>query len=1054
VAVSLAKTVLEVQPIGGLDQSRGEWATVPGPGGLASQFHTLNNLRYTKTGQIEKRAGLVAMSSAVLDGYAFGTSTDLVAVGGQELVAVGTRAQETSTQPGEPGAYLWSYSPSAVKWAPKTGVPQLSVERYPGVRGETDLDSDVTQVARVGAVEMILYTVAGNAYARIVDRATGAVLLDNTLLVSSALAGKYVLFTCGDGLFTVVWITSVNQLRRATLNPTTLATSTASVGGAYSFTPASWDAIPTIAGKWAIAAQGATPGGDVALRRIDNATAAVDATAAELGRSGTRLSLGFRIGYNFLLLAWDDRLDVRAKHYIESTLVTALADWQVEPLATFNIVRNLAAQFDDQNRSFVLIGAEDSSGYASLALRAFDTLGAGLMSLRRIYWVGLQTKPFRLGGSLYALVCRYRTGAVDVGENYGYALLNLSRRFDAIGGDYPVALEGSLAPLDGIGLDVATTDEHLAWVQTTSDGDAYLPLVINAANPEEPAGTPGAAAWVDVVRLRSGRTVDGLWSWAHGARLLHLTSALPVQYDGQSAVEIAFLEPPQLVGSVALTYGASGPAAGTPDNVYSYLMIWEWIDAQGQIHRSRLSAPFTATISSGSGTNALVDFDVKTTGITRRGSKADGTLTRPRLAVFRTLANGTVYYRLDGNGEVNDPGAATLAFQDDETDAVLLAAGRPGLYTAGGILENETPPPARHVQVAARRVWLTSAESAEVWPSREIVAAEAPAFSAVLRISLDEVDERLVGTAWLDGALVIFSERRIFLLDAGAGPGDTGQPPWPSPQALQSSAGCTSGRSIAVFRDGVIYRDPDGFKILTRGRSIIDIGGAVRDITDANPVTLDVQVDAAQERVVFVVATSETGTPQILVYDYRHTGPDGAGSWSTWSTEEDPATVRAAIWQGSLVTATNGPCLEGDGATPGYDGIGGGAQWITGTLATPWLRVGALGGFQRVWRAVLELRQMSAHGLSLQVYVDGDDTTPVQTETWSAGDVAALQGLPRERLVVGMATQKCQSIRLKLSDTAPAVSVPENPTGFRYSGLSLEVGQKQGVDKAQKANTR
>jgi hypothetical protein len=881
------------------------------------------------------------------------------------------------------------------------------------------------------------------------------VLLDNTQLVTAALAGKYVLFTCGDGLFTVVWITGANQLRRATLNPTTLATSTASVGGAYSFTPASWDAIPTISGKWAIAAQGAVPGGDVALRRIDNATAAVDATAAELGRSGTRLSLGFRIGYNFLLLAWDDRLDIRAKHYVESTLVTALVDWVVEPLTSFFAVRNLAAQFDDQNRSFVLIGAEDSSGYASLALRAFDTLGAGLMSLRRIYWTGLQTKPFRLGGSLYALVCRYRTGAVDVGENYGYALLNLSRRFDAIGSSYPAALEGNLAPLDGIGLDVATTDEHLAWVQTTSDGDAYLPLVINAANPDEPAGTPGAAAWVDVVRLRSGRTVDGLWSWAHGARLLHLTSALPVQYDGQAAVEVAFLEPPQIVGVPVLTYGASGLVAAPLPNLFGYYMVWEWIDAQGQIHRSRRSNPFKVTVDPASGTHAIVDFNVKLTSITRRGSAADGALTRPRLAVFRTLANGEVYYRLDGNGEVNDPGAAIVAFQDDESDAQLQASGRGTIYTSGGILENETPPPARHVQVASRRVWLTSAESAEVWPSREIVAAEAPAFSSLLRISLDDVDERLVGTAWLDGALVIFSERRIFILDAGAGPGDTGLPPWPSPQALQSSAGCVSGRSIAVFRDGVIYRDPDGFKILTRSRSIIDIGGAVRDLTDANPHTLDVQVDAAQERVVFVVATSETGTPQILVYDYRHTGPDGAGSWSTWSTSEDPTTVRAAIWQGSLVTATAGlPHLEGAGATPGYDGVGGGAQWITGTLATPWLRVGALGGFQRVWRAVLELRQMSAHGLSLEVYVDGDDTTPVQTETWSAGDVAALQGLPRERLVVGMATQKCQSIRLKLSDTAPAVSVPENPTGFRYSGLSLEVGQKQGVDKAQKANTR
>ncbi|MBK9073236.1 MAG: hypothetical protein IPL79_19885 [Myxococcales bacterium] len=1051
--MSLQKVTIELLPLGGVDQSRGEWATLAGPGGLASQFHTLDNLRYTKTGEIEKRAGLVAMSSAVLDGYAFGTTTDLVAVGGLELVAVGTRAEETASQPGEPGAFLWSYSPSADAWAPKTGVPQLSVERYPGVRGETDLDSAVTQVARVGTVEAILYTVGTNAYIRVVDRATGAVMLDNTALASAALAGKYVLFAV-NGVFVVVWFTGANQLRRGTINPTTLALASANVGAALAFAPASWDAIPTVSGKWAMAAQGAVPGGDVVVWRVDNAAGTVDATAAELGRSGTRLSLGFRVGYNFLLLAWDDRTDVRAKHYVESTLVTALADWQVEPLASFTVVRNLAAQFDDQNRSFVLIGATDSSGYPSLALRAFDTLGAGIMSLRRIYWVGLQTKPFRLGGSLYALVCQYRTGGVDIAWNYGYALLNLSRRFDAIGSSYPVALEGCLAPTDGIGLDVGSTDDHLAWVQVV-DSDAYLPLVINAANEEEPAGTPGAAAWVDVARLRSGRTVDGLWSWAHGARLLHLGSALPVQYDGQSAVEIAFLEPPQIVGSVNLTYGGSGPAAGSPDNVYGYLMVWEWIDAQGQVHRSRLSAPFSATISSGSGTNAIVDFEVKLTSITRRGSAADGEATRPRLAVFRTLANGTVYYRLDGNGEVNSTGAATLNFSDDEDDATLLAAGRPGLYTAGGILENETPPPARHVQVASRRVWLTSAESAEVWPSREIVAAEAPAFSALLRISLDEVDERLVGTAWLDGALVIFSERRIFLLDAGAGPGDTGAPPWPSPQALQSSAGCTSGRSIAVFRDGVIYRDPDGFKILTRGRSIVDIGGAVRDLTDANPVTLDVQVDAAQERVVVVIAASETGEPQILVYDYRHAGPEGVGSWSTWSTEEDPATVRAAIWQGSLVTATAGsPCLEGGGATPGYDGIGGGPQWITGTLATPWLRLGALGGYQRVWRTVLELRQMSAHGLSLQVYVDGDDTTPVQTETWTTTQIAALQGLPRERLVVGMAVQKCQSIRLKLSDTAPAVAVAESPTGFRYSGLSLEAGVKKGVEKAQKANTR
>lgn len=1053
--MSLAKAVIEILPIGGLDQSRGKWATVPTPSGvLAAQFHELENLIYTRTGELEKRPGLVAMGDTTTDSFALGPTTS-VHVGGSELVAIGTRAEETSALPGEPGAYLWSWSPGAARWAAKTGVPQLSVERTSGVRGETDLGDFPTQVARIGTVEMIAYTVGNDLYARVVDRASGAVLLDNTQFTTAALGGKYALFVCG-GVFTVVWVTAANQLRRGTLNPTTLAASSASVGAAYTAAVGYWDAIPTVSGKWAVVAL-VGAGGDVVVRRIDNAAGTVDASTAELGRAGTKCSLGFRVGYSFLLLAWNDRTDIRAKHYIESTLATALADWLVEPLASFfaSVVQELSCNFDDQNRSFVVWNATTvTSDYPALWIRAFDTLGAALMTSRRVYHAGLQAKPFRCGGSLYALVNAYQFGSFVLGRRYGYALLNLSRRFYEIGSAYQVALEGCLGAADATGLDVATCAEHLAWIQADSS-EALFCAVVTAATDTEPAGSPGAKSWVDVIRLRAPTTLDGLWSSAYGAQTLHLTSALPVQYDGQAAVEIAFLEPPWQYATPVLTYGASGLVAATPPARYGYLMVWEWLDAKGRIHRSRLSDPVEVLVDAGVSTHAVVDFEVATTGITRRGSNADGEKQAARLAVFRTLAGGSVYYRCDDNGEINNTGAATITYQDDESDAALLAAERGEIYTAGGVLENETPPAARHVHVSNGRVWLTSAEGPEVWPSREVVPGEAPAFSPFLAITVDDTDERLVATAPLGSEIVIFGERSIYLLDAGGGPGDAGGL-WPPLQTLQASAGCVSGRSVVAFKDGVIFRDPDGIKLLTRGRTIVDLGAAVRSLTDANPHTLDVSVDASRERVVFLVSPSETSAEGVyLVYDYRHVGPDGIGSWSTWTTEEDPSAARLALWGTSLVVAAaSTPHQEGIGATPGYDGIGGGAQWITGRFTTPWLRLGALGGYQRVWRVVLELQQRSAHGLVVDVYADGDDTTPVQTETWTVTQIQALQGLPRERIVMGLKVQKCQSVRFRVSDSAPAVTVADSPTGFTHHGLTLEIGQKQGVEKAQKANTR
>jgi len=1045
--MTLARDVIDLPLNGGIDQGRSKYLPVP--------FHKVTNFYFNKFGALEKRAGLQSMTDATTV-PTFGTPIDAVGVAGPELVALGTRAEDSAASPGEAGPYLWSYSSSASAWAPKTSVPGLSVERLPCVRGETDLDDGV-QVARIGSVEMAIWRVGTVCYGRIVDRATGAVLLDNVQLVNNGLsgpAGKYILFPCG-GVFTVVYLSSVTalQLRRSTIHPTTLAVNSANVGAAYGGAVSQWDAIPTVTGKWAVAVLSGGFAGDVVTRRINNATAGVDAFVAELGRAGGTVSLGFRPGYGYLLLAWDDRTDVRAKHYVESTLVTALADWLVEPVASFVNIYGLAAQIDDQNRSFVLIPSLGAGSNPGFSFRAFDTLGAALMTTRRVWWVQPQCKPFRLDGGLFVLVAASYLTPFSPGRSFGYAVLNLTRHFDDVGTDYPVALEGLVAPLDGYGLDQATAGIHHAWIEPV-DGVAPVGVLVFGAGTAVTSTDP--RAWADTVEFHASKRRDGVWTFGYAGGLLHSTGALVTQYDGQAAVEAAFLEPPQLVGSITPTYGGSGLLAAASPNLYTYYLAWEWIDAKGSAHRSRLSEPFSYDLVPGGGPRATLQFNVKCSSIMRRALASDGDANRVRLVVYRSLANGLVYYRNAwSSSNVNDPGAATISYTDTADDAALLASLRGKIYTDGGILEWQTPPAARHVQVSGGRTWITSAEAPEVWPSNEQLQGEAPSFSSLTRITLDDASSKVVGTGWLDGLLVIFTESQIYVLDASAGPGATGVPPWPRPQAIQTSGGCVSGRSIVSFKDGVFFRAVDTFKILTRGRELLNVGEAVRVLTDAYPTVLDAVLDAARERVLFLVAgAAET---RVLCYDYGHTGPDGSGSWTDWAFAEETDLTRLAVWSGGVVAsyaAQPGVLREATGANPGWDNLGGSPEWVTGTVETPWIYLAALGGYQRAWRLVLELERLGGHGLQVNVFVDGEETTPVQTETWSSADISALQGLPRERIVMGLKVQKCSSLKVRISDVAPAVATVESPTGFRYHRLGVEIGRKRGVEKAEKANTR
>lgn len=1046
--MSLQKTVIEVRPNGGLQQDASKWLPVP--------FHRLDNYVYRRQGAVEKRPGFGLMTTDAVLSRTWESLQSVAGTPAGELLAIGTNATASAT--GDPGTYLWSYSTRLLQWSPRTSLPGIVLDRYPGVRGQQDLGDNIPMICRIGTLEAIAYSIGSTAYARIIDRATGAVVFDNTDLTSSGFTGRIAVFNCGDALFTFVWIRNNNELRTTKVDPTTL-TGTSALVLTYPANVTRWDVVPTVGGHWCIAAvmAGVVPT-DIIVDRVSNATQTSVATVTEAAEGDNTISLGYRFGHTGLLMAWENRSNVRAKTYVESTLATDLAAFNVVSSALWAYaLRSVTCNYDNDNNLFILVAGEVTLYQYGTWLYAYDVTGATTIAADVLAWWNLpQSKPFRTAAGLMIPLARWYDTPLgfDFGGRYGMCLVNLNRHTSAINSATaasarPPIVEGVVGVADALGYPREAVEESLPWVQTLSGGEqAFVPFLVAGAGSvlqKDPR------AWVDVMEVATDPQADGQWTPAYASRLVHFSGALATQYDGQAAVEAAWMEPPQpQPGTLNIVYGVVGLEGATlTPNRYTYLFIWEWVDAQGQIHESRLSDPFPVDVStSGVLTRGIVSFEVRNTSLTRRGDQTDGVDNRPRLAVYRTKANGTTYYRCKFTAEFNDPRTPTIAYTDDEDDATLEAALRGGIYTAGGVLEKETPPPARHIQASGGRVWITSAELPEVWPSTELLQGEAPAWNLATRITVDDAQTPLVGTAVLDGALVIFSESRVYTVPASAGPGPTGIPPWPRPEEVQSSTGCVSSRSIVAFEMGVAYQDADGIKLLTRARTIENLGAPIQETVAAYPTVADAVLDAKNERIVWMLTGTE-GTV-FAVYDYRHQ------AWSTWSTTEDLNASRLSTWQNEIVTPQGSLVqrLRQSTTEPGYDHLGGAPEWVTGTLETPWILIGALGAYQRVWRVVLEMEKLSDHGFTLDVFVDGEETTPAQTETWTEAQVSALQGLPRQRVVVGIAQQKCQSIKFRITDSAPTVDATSDPTGHRYHGLSLEIGQKYGAEKAQKANTR
>lgn len=491
---------------------------------------------------------------------------------------------------------------------------------------------------------------------------------------------------------------------------------------------------------------------------------------------------------------------------------------------------------------------------------------------------------------------------------------------------------------------------------------------------------------------------------------LLMSGGLLTTYDGKGTFENGFHLFPNPLGFSQFSTGGN-----IADGAYSYSFLYEFIDNQGNRHRSAPTPGQPVVVAAGTGT-AAVGITIPGLGLTDY-YKGAATV----LKIYRTQKDGTIYYLV---GQANNSIGNRISFTDTLADASL--AGNEQLYTTGGEVENLTPPASDIMVSFKNRLIVVDAEDPLTWwYSKQVTPGFPVEFSDLFTQGIDQRGGNITAVAVLDDKLIFFKPNTFFYV-IGDGPAPSGvNNDFSYPQSVITDVGCSNPDSIAVIPSGILFQSSKGIYLLDRGLGVTYIGAPAEAYNSATITSAHLVPNTTQVRF-----TLSSPANTILVYDYLY---------NQWSTFTGLGAIDSTVYnnQYTLLTSAGLSLLETSGV---YTDNG---AAISLKIKTSWLSLAQLQGFQRVRRFELLGDAKSATILTLNMAYDFDSTV-VQTDTITvAGTEVPLQ------YRIHLARQKCESVQITLFDT-PTLPYGE---GLSLSALGFEVGVKQGLNKMSAAKS-
>lgn len=739
--------------------------------------------------------------------------------------------------------------------------------------------------------------------------------------------------------------------------------------------------------------------------------------SANVGNSKT-ISLAIDSTSTKLLITWHNDSDkiVRARAFTYLGSAFAVSE-SVISTATTDAGYSLTVSIDSTNTAYVILSTYNTK-HQTFHIKlsdVFNTSGVTVSSAisRAYYHCGLVSKSFIYNNTVNYVI------SYDSSLQGTYFLVN----FDG------VVIARFFTQLAG-GMPTKSNSISKFSVDSTKTLNTYSIGLLRKTKILASSGTYTSTTSVFTEKVWfTPYTIDSKTV----SKVLNIAGGFVKNYDGSNTiVEQGFHLYPEIVsvtedGAGVVTTGA-----------HAYKCVWEWTDNNGQIVRSQTSVPVTLT-NSPNHQNVVV---VKSLPVTSKSSLNGNTRTAPVLAVYRTLAGGTTYYRVNQDPSeflYNDSTVETITFIDNKTDAQI--SSNAVIYTTGGVFDNVAAPSANLLTLMKNRIVIGGCDTDPntIYVSKEKESGLSVEFSNELSIQIDSLGGNITALAGLDDKILIFKKSLIYYI-AGQGPDKLGNGSFTIPQLVSSDTGTTNPQSIVLTADGIMFQSPKGIYLVDRQLTVSYIGAPVKDY-ETQTITSAANLPDFN-RVHFTMASGDG-----LVY---HTF---FKSWTTFSNLPGNASLASqSVW---YVAGSKGVARASTTHYHDWDN-----EAIISTIKTAWISVAGLEGFQRVYSILLlgdnevnvdrlkmnvyyDFRKFQGEQLSIQPALDigtyGSGSGTYGSEGPYGGEndgTAQFVARPRQ--------QKCSSIQIEIMDDFPQGF---RTSGFVFADIVLVVGQKAGYNK-------
>lgn len=871
--------------VGGLD-TKISGVTLPAP-----KLQLCQNAYSDKSGSLKKRAGMLALTSSTMSGGTIGTPIALATYKDNQISFSNNQANEYSSVAGR-----W-VDTSVLAYSPRVRVDNV-VNRTAMVAASGSVD--MATAGSVTAVANMTFQASGantiNSVFVTVFDADGTVLKNALQLYTTTGATETTAVRCialGTRIYVFFYDTTVTKLKVWILDTTSATTMDSSFSSsAVEVTPADinttvpiYDVAVGTASTAVWLVYRTTAANQLKLGFVDTAGALNNTTthATVAAPLGVANAVNASTGHGFVYSAGTTPSDIYVALKTFSggvwTNVQTSAAIENGTLGAAITPICLGCYYDSTTFRFWYSG-DGAAANAKTYESTYTTSGTSSPRIRTLRHSFLASKPFKGPDSTFYF--------------WSFAGAQLTNVQPTL-----FLMKNTTTPVAWANQDEAYFPV-LGWLpQVQSSGTSTFTIATPYLAEVDPQGSflgPGTRIGTRTV------AVDMLHAQSHKStemgESLYMAGGFLQQYDGAGFVESGFLRIASTSGTTgeAITAASSNTASGalTPSAQYSYIVVPEWTNIRGEREQGTHNGALSITLG---GADDTVTLTIPCTPYTLK--KASGNRTNFVWAVYRTEENPTSDAEFHRVGVIeNDATADSVSF----VDITGTVSQNEELYLDSGELENIAPPAGYILAQGGGRLWLAglSNDKYQIRASKIREAGRPVFFNDTLIVQVPEAGGAITALEYLNEQLVIFTEKKVYILPRGGGPGgetgmnNLGVGAFITPELVQGAdTGCTGQRSVCSSPMGLFFQGTKGIELLDPGLQCHYIGAQLEGLT-VGTITGAVLMPSFQQ-------VRFSSSSAMYVFDYFHK------IWSTYTCVAEAMTL-----------AQGGKCvILGSGSTAG-----------------------------------------------------------------------------------------------------------------------------------------